>query len=75
MRSMSIRELRDSLASLQEIVEREGEIVVTRHGRGLARLVPVQPKRGVPSHADLRASMPLMAVGSEELLRADRERG
>lgn len=75
MRSMSIRELRDSLSSLQAIVEREGEIVVTRHGRGLARLVPLHPRRGVPGHAELRALMPLMAVSSEELLRADRERG
>jgi prevent-host-death family protein len=75
MRSMSIRELRDSLSSLQAIVEQEGEVIITRHGRELAKLVPLQPRRGVPSHADLRSSMPFMAAGSEELVRADRERG
>jgi prevent-host-death family protein len=75
MRSMSIRELRGSLPSIGELVEREGEIVITRHGRGLAKLVPLNPVRSAPSHADLRASMSYLAVPSEELVRLDRERG
>jgi prevent-host-death family protein len=75
MRTMSIRELRDSLSSLGEIVENDREILVTRHGRALARLVPVNPCRLAPSHADLRASMPVQSVPSEELVRQDRERG
>ena len=72
---MSIRELRDSLSSLGEIVENDREILVTRHGRALARLVPVDPWRPAPSHADLRASMVAQSVPSEELVREDRERG
>lgn len=75
MRSMSIRELRDSLASLGEIVEEEREILVTRHGRVLAKLVAPGPPRQAPSHADLRAGMPYQAVPSEELVAQDRERG
>lgn len=75
MRTMSIRELRGSLSSIGEIVERHGDVVLTRHGRPLVRLVPLNPCRSAPSHADLRAGMPYMAVASEDLVRADRERG
>lgn len=75
MRTMSIRELRESLSSIGEIVERDGDVVLTRHGRPLVRLVPLNPCRSAPSHADLRAGMPYMAVPSEDLIRADRERG
>lgn len=75
MRNMSIRELRESLSTIGEIVEQNGEVVLTRHGRALVRLVPVNPCRSVPGHADLRAGMPRMTVPSEELVRADREGG
>jgi prevent-host-death family protein len=74
MREMSIRELRDSLSSIGEIVEHDGEVLLTRHGRPLVKLVALNPCRTAPSHADLRGSMPRMAVPSEELIRADRER-
>jgi prevent-host-death family protein len=73
MRTMSIRELRDSLSFIGEIADREGEVVLTRHGRPLARLVSLSPGRTAPSHADLRAGMPHMQVPSELLVRADRD--
>ncbi len=75
MRTMSIRELRGSLASIAEIVERDGDIVVTRNGRPVAKVVPLERRCSVPSHADLRASMPVMVQASEDLIRSDRERG
>jgi prevent-host-death family protein len=75
MRSLSIRELREALPSIGQMVESEGEVLLTRHGRPVAKLVPVNPSRSAPSHADLRAGMVRMTVSSEELVRADRERG
>lgn len=75
MREMSVRELRDSLSSIGEIVDREREVLLTRHGRPLAKLVTVAPGRTVPSHADLRAQTAPLATPSEDLIRADRERG
>lgn len=75
MRSLSVRELRDALSSISQMVESEGEVVLTRHGRPLVKLVPLHPPRNAPSHADLRAGMPRMTVSSEELVRDDRERG
>jgi antitoxin (DNA-binding transcriptional repressor) of toxin-antitoxin stability system len=74
VRTMSIRELRDSLSSLGDIVERDREILITRHGRVLAKLVAAGPSRSAPTHADLRASMPYLSVPSEELVRQERER-
>ena len=73
MRTMSIRELRDSLSSIGEIVDRDGEVVLTRHGRPLAKVVSLRPSRSAPSHADLRAGMPYLPVPSEQLVRADRD--
>jgi antitoxin (DNA-binding transcriptional repressor) of toxin-antitoxin stability system len=73
MREMSIRELRDSLSSIDEILARAGEVLVTRHGRPVARLSSVRAGRMAPSHADLRATMPRMATPSEDLVRADRD--
>ncbi len=75
MRTMSIRELRESLPMISEIVEKSGEVLLTRHGHALVRLVPLNPSRSAPTHADLRASMPSMPVPSEDLVRAGRERG
>ncbi len=75
MRTMSIREFRESLSALDEIVKKEQEILVTRHGRALARVTPVDSCRSAPSHADLRAGMPYQDVPSEVLIREDRERG
>jgi antitoxin (DNA-binding transcriptional repressor) of toxin-antitoxin stability system len=72
---MSIRELRDSLPSIGEILEKESEILVTRHGRAVAKLVAAAPSRSAPSHADLRASIPFQSVPSQKLVREDREGG
>lgn len=73
MREMSVRELRDSLSSLGEILDRDGEVVLTRHGRPMARLVPLNVCCTAPSHADLRSQMPYLSTSSEQLVRADRD--
>jgi prevent-host-death family protein len=73
MKNLSIREVRKELAQLDDLVAREGEVVVTRRGKPIARLLPMRSKRGMPSHADLRASMPRLKKGSEKHLRAERD--
>jgi prevent-host-death family protein len=73
MKNLSIREVRRELAQLDDLVAREGEVVVTRRGKPIARLLPMRSKRGMPSHADLRASMPRLKKGSEKHLRAERD--
>jgi len=73
MKSLSIREVRKELAQLDELVSREGEVVVTRRGLPIARLLPLRSKQRMPSHADLRASMPRLKQGSERQIRTERD--
>lgn len=73
MRRMTIRQMRAELGRLGEVLEDEGEVVVTRHGRPIARVLPLGGARKRPRHDDLRASMPRLARGSEEIVRADRD--
>ena len=73
MKTFTIREVRAALAHLEEILAKEGEVLVTRRGRAVARLLPVRPARAAPSHAKLRAAMPRLSVPSETLVREDRE--
>jgi prevent-host-death family protein len=74
LKTLSIREMRSALSHIEEIVAEEGEVVVTRRGRALARILPARPRRGgIPSRAELRASMPKMKVPSEVLIRQDRQ--
>lgn len=73
MRTMSIREMRAQLGRLGEVLESDGEVVVTRHGRPIARLIPFDKPRRRPCHDELRAAMPRLARSSEELVRADRD--
>lgn len=73
MRSVSVREMRTALPRLEQLLDEEGEIVITRHGKPVARVLPTRVREGIPSHADLRARMPRLEVGSEVLIRQDRD--
>ncbi|MCC6194286.1 MAG: type II toxin-antitoxin system Phd/YefM family antitoxin [Burkholderiales bacterium] len=73
MKSLSIREVRRALAQLDELVSREGEVVVTRRGQPIARLLPLRSTRRMPSHADLRTRTPRLSKGSEMHIRAERD--
>ncbi|MEK7404547.1 MAG: prevent-host-death protein [Acidobacteriota bacterium] len=75
MKQLTIRQMRTALTRLEQITAEEGEIVVTRRGRPIARVLPVPSGRPMPSHRDLRASMPRLRVGSEVLVRLDRDGG
>lgn len=68
MKRLSVREVRAQLASLDKLLGREGEVLITRRGKAIARLLPVRSAKTVPSHAALRASMPRLKIGSERRL-------
>ena len=74
MRKLTIRQTRQSLSRLDRLLEVEGELVITRRGEPIARLTQINnEKRPIPSHKDLRDSMPRMRRGSEKLIREDRD--
>lgn len=73
MKKMTIREARQALSRLTQVLEEEGEVTITRRGREIARMVPVGGKRAIPSHKSLRESMPRLRRGSGRLVREDRD--
>ena len=73
MKTLTIREMRGALTHLDELLAEEGEILITRRGRAVARLLPARRRGAPPSHVKLRAAMPRMAEGSEALVRKDRD--
>ena len=73
MKQVSVREVRSVLAHLDEVFATEGELVIARHGRPIARLLPPAGAADIPSHADFRKTMPRLTVGSEVDVRADRD--
>ena len=73
MRKLSIREVRAVLGRLDELLEQTGEVVVTRHGKPIARILPTRRPSKMPSHAALRATMPRLSIPSETLVRKDRD--
>jgi prevent-host-death family protein len=73
MKKLTIREARQSLSHLDQILEVEGEVTITRRGREIARVVPLGRHPTMPSHRELRRKMSPMAKGSEELVREDRD--
>jgi antitoxin (DNA-binding transcriptional repressor) of toxin-antitoxin stability system len=76
MRQVTVRQMRELLPEIEKELHAEGELILTRRGTPVARLVPLAPTARRPSNADLRAMMPLQTVTSEQLVREDRdERG
>lgn len=74
MREMSIREARSQLSHIEKLLEEEQEVLITKRGKPVAKLVSLGARqKSVPSHADLRAKMPLLR-SSAELLAEERER-
>jgi antitoxin (DNA-binding transcriptional repressor) of toxin-antitoxin stability system len=73
MKKLSVREARQSLARLEHLLAEEENVVITRRGKAIARLVRVGSPRPIPSHGDLRARMRRIRQSSAELIRADRD--
>jgi len=73
VRRISIREIRSALSHVEELLESEGEVIITRHGKPVARVLPVDRPRPIPSRRDLRQSMEPSPVQSEDLVRRERD--
>jgi prevent-host-death family protein len=73
MKELNVREMRASIGRLAELVEAEGELVISRRGQPIARVLPIERRRQAPSHADLRQRMAQLQTSSAELIRAERD--
>jgi prevent-host-death family protein len=73
MKEINIREMRASIGTLEDLVNDAGELIVSRRGRPIARILPVSRRRPRPDHADLRARMPRLSTPSAALIRDERD--
>jgi len=73
MKELNIREMRANIGRLDELVEEAGELVISRRGKRIARVLPVSRRRERPDHADLRRRTALLNTPSAELIRAERD--
>jgi antitoxin (DNA-binding transcriptional repressor) of toxin-antitoxin stability system len=74
MKSINVRELRNEIPRLRELLDREHELLLVTKGQPLARILPVAPQRKLESLVGLRSRMPRVKVPSEVLVREDRDR-
>jgi len=75
MRTAGVREARQNLSALLDEVKKGREVLITEHGRPVAKLVPPdRPKgKGVPNLAAFRRSMPVFDPPLSTTLDEDRE--
>lgn len=72
MKKISIREACLHLTSIDVLLAKEGEVLLTRRGQPLARIVPLHGPRRLPSQALLRSKMPRLSA-SEGMVRHERD--
>lgn len=74
MSTVTLAEAKTHLSHLLDEVEAGEEVVITRRGRPIARISPVEkPKLPVKSLAEFRSRMPGWRKSSAELLREMRD--
>jgi prevent-host-death family protein len=76
MHAMSLAQAKAHLSELLNTVESGEEVIITRHGRPVARVLPASPvKQMLPLQrlAELRQQVPARQGSSAELLRELRD--
>ena len=74
MLNVNLADAKSRLSELVDRVEKGEEIVITRHGRPVARLSALErPKKPIPSIAEFRARMPKLKESLSESLRKVRD--
>ena len=75
MRTAGVREARQNLSALLDEVKKGREVVITEHGRPVAKLVPPdRPRRkGFPNLAAFRRSLPILDPPLSTLIEQERE--
>ena len=78
MKTLGVREIRASYGVLVATLAAEGEVVLTHHGKPFARVLPFEELTSTArpkarSMKWLRDQMPMQTVGSEVLIREDRD--
>ena len=78
MKTLTIREAREGLSHPDQMFAGNDEVLVVCRGEPVARILPVKPKSAKHKPRSLkwlRDTMPYQEVGSEVLIREDRDAG
>ncbi len=73
MQHLNIREMRSILGKLDQLVEEQQELIITRNKQEIARVLPMRSRKKRPSHAQLRQLSRNSSVSADELIRQDRD--
>lgn len=73
MKELTVREVRANIGRLGELAAEAGELIISRRGKPIARVLPIAGQQQRPDHANLRQLTPLLSTSSVELLRAERD--
>ncbi|MEQ1528996.1 MAG: prevent-host-death protein [Methylococcales bacterium] len=73
MQYLNIREMRGILGKLDQLVEEQQELIITRNKQEIARVLPMQAKKKCPTHAQLRQLTQNSLISATELIRLDRD--
>lgn len=73
MKTLNIREAREGLSHPEQMFADDDEVLVVCRGEPVARILPAKPKPKARSLKWLRDTMPCQEVGSEVLIREDRD--
>lgn len=76
MVTVNVAKAKAKLSDLLDKVEAGEEVVITRHGKAVAHLSPVEvPKKPISSRSAFRQRMPAWRKPSSKLLREARDEG
>lgn len=73
MNELSVREMRAAIGRLDKLVAESGELIITRHGRPIARILPITGGVTRPDHAELRKQTPLLETSSATPISQERD--
>lgn len=73
MKTINVRELRNQIPKLRELLAQEHELLLVSNGEAVARILPAPKKRHVPSLAAHRERMPMLEGSVADFIREDRD--
>ncbi len=73
MRNVSVREAREHISQLLASVERGEEVVISRHGKPVARLEPVEKMPHFSNRTAFRSGLPQGKSNAADLVRRIRD--
>ena len=74
MQTLNVRELRNAIPHLQEVLEKEHELLLVSNGQPIARILPVQARPRIQSLKWLRDQIGGVQPDSTAALREERDR-